>query len=137
MKTHCRITHLLPQVGSSNGDIIVQQLQWGPVNIYNTTLTCVAPAAAAPPANGTAGSAAAVAEAASDTPPVTLVAVSPSQLLWGIQLLGQLQPSTVILARDVGVPASTWPKGLLVNKSLTIRGLPPPAPRTLLDLYQV
>ena len=37
----------------------------------------------------------------------------------------------------MSVPADTWPKGLLVNRSMVLTGLPPPAPRTLLDLYQV
>ena len=52
-------------------------------------------------------------------------------------MLGQLKPFTIILVRDVRVPADTWPKDLLVNQSMVLTGLPPPAPRTLLDLYQV
>ena len=99
-----------------------QQLQWGPVQIYNTTLTCGAAAAS---------------NAAATPPPVTLVAETAQQLLRGIQLLGQLQPSTITLARDMSVPADTWPKGLVVNRSMVLTGLPPPAPRVLLDLYQV
>ena len=89
--------------------------------IYNTTLTCgvVAPGAGSP------------------APPVTLVAETAGQLLAGIQLLGQLQPFTITLARDMSVPADTWPKGLRVNRTMVLAGLPPPAPRTLLDLYQV
>ena len=107
----------------SGGDIIIQQLQWGPVQVYNTTMTCR-------PAAGTASGAAI-------TPPVNLVAETAQQLLWGIRLLGQLQPSTITLARDMSVPADTWPTGLMVNRSMVLTGLPPPAPRTLLDLYQV
>ena len=84
------------QAAVSGGDIIIHTLQWGPVRIYNTTLTCLL-------AGGTAGSA----EAA---PPVTLVAESVQQLLWGMQVLGQLQPFTIMLARDMSVPSSTWPK---------------------------
>ena len=93
------------------------------MQVYNTTLTC-RPAAAA--ASGAAG-----------TPPVNLVAETPAQLLQGIQLLGQLQPFTITLARDMSVPADTWPTGLRVNRSMVLTGLQPPAPRTLLDLYQV
>ena len=103
-------------------DLWIQLLQWGPVKIYNTTLTCGAAAA-----NDT-----------STSPPVTLVAETSAQLLQGIQLLGRLQPFTITLARDMRVPADTWPgEGLLVNRSMVLAGLPPPAPRTLLDLYQV
>ena len=110
------------QGNSSSGDAIITQLQWGPVQIYNTTLTCRA-----------------TTSVGSDVapPPVTLVAETAAQLLLGIQLLGQLQPSTITLARDMSVPADTWPKGLMVNRSLVLAGLPPPAPRTLLDMYQV
>ena len=120
----CHSMHILVLQGnfSSGGDIIIQQLQWGPVQVYNTTLTC-SPAAAA--------------GAASGTPPVNFVAETPQQLLWGIKLLGQLQPSTITLARDMSVPADTWPTGLIVNRSMVLTGLTPPAPRTLLDLYQV
>ena len=129
-RTHClTLVHAPVQGNSSSGDIIVHTLQWGPVQIYNTTLTCRAVAVA----NGT--SPPLVTPAA--PPPVTLVAETALQLLWGIQILGQLQPSTIILARDMAVPADTWPKGLLVNKSMVLAGLPPPAQRTLLDLYQV
>ena len=92
------------------------------MQIYNTTLTCGAAAAS---------------NAAATPPPVTLVAETAQQLLRGIQLLGQLQPSTITLARDMSVPADTWPKGLVVNRSMVLTGLPPPAPRVLLDLYQV
>ena len=116
------LCHACVQGNSSSGDVIITQLQWGPVQIYNTTLTCQAPAATG-----------------SDVtpPPVTLVAETAAQLLLGIQLLGQLQPSTITLARDMSVPADTWPKSLMVNRSLVLAGLPPPAPRTLLDMYQV
>ena len=97
------------------------QLLWGPVQMYNTTLTCTA-----------------VAEGdVATAPPVTLVAETGQQLLRGIQLLGQLQPSTITLARDMSVPADTWPHDLVVNRSMVMAGLPPPAPRTLLDMYQV
>ena len=99
-------------------------MQWGPVQVYNTTLTCRPADAAA--ASGAAG-----------TPPVNFVGETPAQLLQGIQLLGQLQPFTITLARDMSVPADTWPTGLLVNMSMVLTGLPPPAPRTLVDLYQV
>ena len=129
-RTHClALVHAPVQGNSSSGDIIVHTLQWGPVQICNTTLTCRAVAAVAgtsPPL---------VTPAA--PPPVTLVAETALQLLWGIQILGQLQPSTIILTRDMSVPADTWPKGLLVNQSMVLAGLPPPAQRTLLDLYQV
>ena len=94
------------------------------MQVYNTTMTC------RPAAAGAASDAAV-------TPPVNLVADTPLQLLWGIRLLGQLQPSTITLARDMSVPADTWPTGLIVNRSMVLTGLPPPAPRTLLDLYQV
>ena len=99
--------------------------------MYNTTLTCSPAAAAA----GVVGEAAAA--TADNNPAVTLIVETAAQLLWGIQLLGQLQPSSITLARDMGVPADTWPKGLLVNRSMVLTGLPPPAPRTLLDLYRV
>ena len=93
--------------------------------MYNTTLTC------RPVASSGSG-------ADVPPPPVNLVAETPAQLLLGIQLLGQLQPSTITLARDMSVPADSWPgSDLLVDKSLVLAGLPPPAPRTLLDLYQV
>ena len=129
-RTHClTLVHAPVQGNSSSGDIIVHTLQWGPVQIYNTTLTCRAVAVA----NGT--SPPLVTPAA--PPPVTLVAETALQLLWGIQILGQLQPSTITLARDMSVPADSWPQGLVVNKSMVLAGLPPPAPRTLLDLYQV
>ena len=102
--------------------------------MYATSVTCGTVAA-------TTATAAAVASTASssapDTLPTFLVAETAGQLLQGIQLLGQLQPSTIILARDMAVPADTWPKGLLVNQSMVLAGLPPPAQRTLLDLYQV
>ena len=118
----CLLWPCLPvQVNASSGDIVIQQLLWGPVQMLNTTLTCMA----------VAGGAVATA------PPVTLVAETAQQLLRGIQLLGQLQPSTITLARDMSVPADTWPKGLVVNRSMVLTGLPPPAPRVLLDLYQV
>ena len=109
------------QGGNSSGStFVIQLLQWGPVEIYNTTLTC-AQVADSPAA-----------------PPLTLVAETAQQLLQGIRLLGQLQPSTITLARDMSVPADSWPgSDLLVDKSLVLAGLPPPAPRTLLDLYQV
>ena len=100
----------------------IHKLQWGPVQMYNTTLTCLAVAALSP---------------TPPPPPVTLVAETAQQLLQGIQLLGQLQPSTITLVRDMSVPADCWPAGLKVSKSLVLAGLPPPAPRTLLDMYQV
>ena len=65
------------------------------------------------------------------------MAETAGQLLTGIQLLGQLQPFTITLARDMSVPADSWPKGLRVNRSMVLAGLPPPGPRTLLDLYKV
>ena len=106
---------------SSSGDITIHQLVWGAVQMYNTTITCSA-------GSGSVSSAA---------PPVTLVAETAAQLQWGIQVLGQLQPSTITLARDMSVPADSWPHGLVVNKSMVLAGLPPPALRTILDLYQV
>ena len=66
-----------------------------------------------------------------------VVAETSQQLLQGILLLGQLQPFLVSLVQDMAVPAATWPRGLVVNSSMVIAGLPPPAPRTILDLYQV
>ena len=111
---------------NSSGDILITQLQWGQVQMYNTSLTCTPAAAAAGGGRGAAGT----------PPPVTLVAETAQQLLRGIQLLGQLQPSTITLAHDMSVPADTWPSGLVVNVSLVLTGLPPPAPRTLLELYQ-
>ena len=119
MACHCYITPV--QGVNSSSDLFIMQLHWGSVQIYNTTLTCMV--------SGSATSTVA--------PPVTLVAETSQQLLQGIRLLGQLQPFTIMLARDMDVPADTWPKGLLVNKSMVLAGLPPPAPRTLLDLYQV
>ena len=119
MACHCCIAPL--QGVNSSSDLIITQLQWGSVLIYNTTLTCSV--------SGSATSTVA--------PPITLVAETSQQLLLGIQLLGQLQPFTIVLARDMAIPADTWPKGLLVNKSMVLEGLPPSAPRTLLDLYQV
>ena len=94
------------------------------MQVYNTTLTC------RPVASSGSG-------ADVPPPPVNLVAETPAQLLLGIQLLGQLQPFTITLARDMSVPADTWPTGLKVNRSMVLTGLQPPAPRTLLDLYQV
>ena len=71
-------------------------------------------------------------------PTPTLVAETAQQLQWGTQLLGQLQPSTITLARDMSVPADgSWPVRLFVNRSMVLAGLPPPAPRTVLDMYQV
>ena len=101
------------------GNVTIRHLQWGPVHIYNTTLGCVAEAGG-PPA-----------------PTVTLVAETPAQLQWGILLLGLLQPFTVILPRDMTVPVDSWPAGLVLNASMVLRGLPPPNPRTILDLNQV
>ena len=112
------------QGSSSSGDITIHQLVWGAVQMYNTTITCTEEAVA--------GS-----SVSSGAPPVTLVAETAAQLQWGIQVLGQLQPSTITLARDMSVPADRWPQGLVVNMSMVLEGLPPPAPRTLLDLYQV
>ena len=103
---------------SSSNSVTIGQLLWGPVRIVNTTLTCVALAGAS-------------------APPVTLVAQTSQQLQQGIQLLGQLQPFTITLARDMSVPAGSWPAGLVVNNLMVLTGLPPPAPRTILDLYQV
>ena len=98
--------------------ISVHQLQWEAVRMINTTLTCAGAAVVAPP--------------------VTLVAETSQQLSVGIRLLGQLLPSTIILAQDMRVPADgSWPVDLVVNMSLVLTGLPPPAPRTVLDLYQV
>ena len=104
----------------------IHQLVWGAVQMYNTTITCTEEAVAG---SGSVGSGA--------TPPVTLVAETAAQLQWGIQVLGQLQPFTITLARDMSVPADSWPHGLVVNKSMVLAGLPPPSQRTLLDLYQV
>ena len=105
------------------GVILIHLLQWGPVQMHNTSLIC-----------GSASGPNIVAAA----PEVTLVAETSQQLLTGIQVLGQLVPSTIILARDMNVPADgSWPEDLLVNMSMVLAGLPPPAPRTLLDLYQV
>ena len=115
------------QGNNSSGDIVINTLQWGLVQIYNTTLTCGAAVAAA---NSTT-------PVTLVAPPVTLVAETALQLLWGIRVLGKLQPSTIILPRDMAVPADTWPKGLLVNRSMVLTGLSPPAQRTILDLYQV
>ena len=105
-----------------SSSLTILWLQWGPVRITNTTLTCVAvDSPASPPA-----------------PTPTLVAETAHQLQWGIQLLGQLQPSTITLARDMSVPADgSWPVRLFVNRSMVLAGLPPPAPRTVLDMFQV
>ena len=101
-------------------NVTIRWLQWGPVHIYNTTLICEAAAAGSPPA-----------------PPITLVAETAQQLLLGIQLLGQLQPSTIILAHDMSVPADgSWPAGLLVNQSMVLTGQLHSG-RTVLDMYQV
>ena len=112
------------QGSSSGGDVIIQQLLWGPVQIFNTTLTCTATAAVG--GGVSTGSLA--------PPPVMFVAETAAQLLVGIQLLGQLQPSTITLAHDMSLPVGSW---LRVNRSMVLAGVPPPAPRTLLDLYQV
>ena len=107
------------QGGNSSSSMTIHQLQWGPVRIVNTTLTCVAETQATPP------------------PEVRLVAETAQQLQQGLELLGQLQPFTITLARDMAVPVDTWPRGLLVQVPMVLAGLPPPAPRTLRDLYQV
>ena len=99
--------------------------------MYNNTLTCESVAAVTAAGGGTRNAPYA------PPPPVTLVAETAQQLLRGIQLLGRLQPSTITLARDMSVPADSWPAGLKVTQSLVLAGLPPPAPRTLLDMYQV
>ena len=117
--------HAHVQGNSSSGNITIHQLVWGAVQMYNTTITCTEEAVAG------SGS------VSSGAPPVTLVAETAAQLQWGIQVLGQLQPSTIMLARDMSVPADSWPHGLVVNKSMVLAGLPPPALRTILDLYQV
>ena len=65
------------------------------------------------------------------------MAETAQQLLVGLQLLGQLQPFTITLAKDMSVPAASWPNGTLVGYAVVLAGLPPPAPRTILDLYQV
>ena len=119
------------QGSSSNTTLAIRQLQWGPVQMYNTTLTCEAVAAVTAAGGGTGNAPYA------PPPPVTLVAETAQQLLRGIQLLGQLQPSTITLARDMSVPADSWPAGLKVTQSLVLAGLPPPALRTVLDMYQV
>ena len=60
------------------------------------------------------------------------------QLMTGLSLLGQLQPFTITLARGMSVPAdANWTRGLSVRYPFRLAGLPPPAPRTILDLYQV
>ena len=59
------------------------------------------------------------------------------QLLAGLQLLGQLQPFTITLAKGMSMPAASWPGGITVGHAVVLAGLPPPAPRTILDLYQV
>ena len=115
------------QVNISSGDITIHQLVREAVQMYNTTIKCVEAVVAV----------AASSAVNSGAPPVTLVAETAAQLQWGIQVLGQLQPSTITLARDMSVPADSWPRGLVVNKSMVLAGLPPPAQRTLLDLYQV
>ena len=89
---------------NSSSSLTILQLHYGPVLMTNTTLSCSAAAAATAPA-------------------ITLVAETAVQLLAGIRLLGQLQPFTIVLARDMHVPASTWPAGLLVNHSM-VRGGP-------------
>ena len=66
-----------------------------------------------------------------------LVAETAQQLQVGLQLLGRLQPFTITLVKDMSVPASSWPKGIVVDYAMVLEGLPPPAPRTILDLYQV
>ena len=66
-----------------------------------------------------------------------LMAKTAQQLQVGLQLLGQLQPFTITLVNDMSVPASSWPKGIVVNYAMVLAGMPPPAPRTILDLYQV
>ena len=113
------------QGGNSSSSMTIRQLQWGPVRIVNTTLTCVAVASTASMTQVTA------------PPGVRLVAETPQQLQHGLELLGQLQPFTITLARDMTIPVDTWPRGLLVEVPMLLAGLPPPAPRTLLDLYQV
>ena len=118
---------------SSNGDAFIQKLHYGPVQMYITTLTCTEGGHT----GATAGSTPTPPAALAAPPPVTLVAETAQQLLWGIRVLGQLQPFTILLVRDMSMPADTWPKDLLVNRSMVLAGLPPPAPRTLLDLYQV
>ena len=102
-------------------NVSIRWLQWGPVHIYNTTFTCmIAAAAGGPPA-----------------PPITLMAGTAQQLLQGIQLLGQLQPFTIILTHDMSMPADgSWPAGLLVNQSMVLTGQLH-AQRTVLDMYQV
>ena len=96
--------------------MVINELQWGAVQMYNTTLTC---------------------RAAAVPPPVSLVAETAYQLQLGIRLLGQLQPFTITLAQDMTVPAPSWPTNLTVNVSMVLAGLPPPATRIILDLYQV
>ena len=114
--------HVRVQSGSSsNLTVTIQQLRWGPVQIFNTTLTCSAAAGSSP----------------SNTLAATFIAETVQQLLTGIQLMGQLLPSSISLVRDMTVPADTWPKGLLVNQTLYLMGLQPPFRRTMLDLYQV
>ena len=115
--------------GSSSGastTVLVRQLQRGQVRMLNTSLTCegsVAVGGGNPIVH---------------IPAISLLAETAQQLMLGIQLLGQLQPATIVLVRDMQVPADgSWPKGLVVNMSLVLTGLPPPAPPTLLDLYQV
>ena len=65
------------------------------------------------------------------------MAETAQQLLVGLQLLGQLQPFTITLAKDMSVPAASWPSGISVSYAVVLAGLPPPAPRIILDLYQV
>ena len=107
-------------VQGGRGDVTIRWLQWGTVHIYNTALTCMAAAAGGPPA-----------------PPITLMAETAQQLLQGIQLLGQLQPFTIILTHDMSMPADgSWPAGLLVNQSMVLTGQLH-AQRTVLDMCQV
>ena len=102
----------VPLQGGGRG-LSIRQLLYGSVQIFNTTLTCEVAVAAGSPA----------------APMPTLMAETVQQLQWGIQLLGQLQPSTINLLRDMSVPADgTWPRGLYVNRSMVLAGLPAPAP---------
>ena len=113
-----------------SGGLLIRQLAWGSLTMNHTTLTC----------NPSFANVSTVGYDPGITPgsaTAKVVAETSQQLLQGILLLGQLQPFLVSLVQDMAVPAATWPRGLVVNSSMVIAGLPPPAPRTLLDMYQV
>ena len=85
----------------------------GTVSFYNTNFTCSAKQASAVSAN----------------------VATPQQLLVAIQLIGQLQPSSINFVSDMSVP-NDWP-GVFVTQPLVLLGAAPPAARTVLELFQV